>query len=98
MSGAGETGLAPPPAGLPPTRNRAPRDVERRAAALLPYHAAFAPRFRRAEQRDWALQSLQGQLLALERKAIEPMALALAAGDVQAMQQCISVGAWDDGP
>jgi len=35
--------------------------------------------------------------LELERKSIEPMALALADGDVQAMQQFISVGAWDDG-
>src|SRR4051794_6475553 len=95
MSVALETGLAPPPAGLPPTGNLAPRDVETLADALLAYHAEFAPLFRRAEQRHWALQYLQGQLLDLERKSIEPMALALAAGDVQAMQQFISVGAWD---
>src|SRR5881227_1100163 len=95
MSVALETGLAPPPSGLPPTGNLAPRDVERLADALLTYHAEFAPLFRRAEQRHWALQYLQGQLLDLERKSIEPMALALADGDVQAMQQFISVGAWD---
>jgi SRSO17 transposase len=97
MSVALETGLAPPPSGLPPTGNLAPRDVERLADALLAYQAEFAPLFRRAEQRHWALQYLQGQLLDLERKSIEPMALALADGDVQAMQQFISVGAWDDG-
>jgi SRSO17 transposase len=97
MSVALDSGLAPPPSGLPPTSNLAPRDVERLADALLTYHAAFAPLFRRAEQRYWALQYLQGQLLELERKSIEPMALALADGDVQAMQQFISVGAWDDG-
>jgi len=56
MSVALATGLAPPPSGLPPTRNLAPRDVERLADALLTYHAAFAPLFRRAEQRYWALQ------------------------------------------
>jgi len=95
MSVALETGLAPPPSGLPPTGNLAPRDVETLADALLAYHAEFAPLFRRAEQRHWALQYLQGQLLDLERKSIEPMALALADGDVQAMQQFISVGAWD---
>src|SRR4051794_761184 len=98
MSVALETGLAPPPSGLPPTSNLAPRDVERLADALLTYHAAFAPLFRRAEQRHWALQYRQGQLLDLERKSIEPMALALADGDVQAMQQFIGVGAWDEAP
>jgi SRSO17 transposase len=92
-----DTGLAPPPSGLLPTRNLAPRDVEMLADTLLAYHAAFAPLFRRAEQRRWALKYLQGQLLDLERKSIEPMALALADGNVQAMQQFISVGAWDDG-
>lgn len=93
-----EPGAAPPPSGLPPMGNLAPRDVEALAEALLAYHAEFAPLFRRAEQRRWALKYLQGQLLDLERKSIEPMALALADGDVQAMQQFISVGAWDDEP
>src|SRR5213075_496003 len=32
----------------------------------------------------------------LERKSIEPMALAHPDGNVQAMQQFISLGAWDD--
>ncbi len=35
-------------------------------------------------------------MLPLERKSIEPMADALDGGNVQAMQQFISVGAWDD--
>ena len=63
---------------------------------LLAYHRAFAPLFQRAEQRHWALKYLEGQLLPLERKSIEPMADALVGGNVQAMQQFISVGAWDD--
>jgi SRSO17 transposase len=42
------------------------------------------------------LTYLHGQLLDLERKSIEPMALAHPAGNVQAMQQFISLGAWDD--
>src|SRR3712207_8806114 len=88
--------VAPPPAGLPPERNLIPADVEALAAELVAYHAEFAPLFRRAEQRHWALAYLQGQLLHLERKSIEPMALALPGGDVQAMQQFISQGAWDD--
>ena len=86
----------PPPSSRPPEVNLVPSDVEALANDLVAYHAEFAPLFRRAEQRHWALAYLHGQLLHLERKSIEPMALALEAGDVQAMQQFISGGAWDD--
>jgi SRSO17 transposase len=86
----------PPPSGMPPERNLASRDVEALADELIAYHALFAPLFRRREQRHWALQYLRGQLLDLERKSIEPMALALEGGNVQAMQQFISDGAGDD--
>jgi SRSO17 transposase len=96
MMSAGAT--QPPPSGLPPVINLAPRDVAGLGAALRAYHALFAPFFQRVEQRRWALQYLQGQMLELERKTIEPMALALEAGNVQAMQQFISVGAWQDDP
>src|SRR5262245_22225236 len=88
--------LPPPPSGQPPVINLAPRDVEALADDLLAYHAAFAPLFQREEQRQWALTYLHGQLLDLERKSIEPMALAHPDGNVQAMQQFISLGAWDD--
>jgi SRSO17 transposase len=87
---------APPPSGRPPEQNLAPRDVEALAEELIAYHGLFSPLFVREEQRRWALAYLQGQLLTLDRKSIEPMALALADGNVQAMQQFISVGAWDD--
>lgn len=88
--------LAPPPSGRPPLINLAPRDVEALADELITYHAHFAPLFARSEQRQWALTYLQGQLADLERKSIEPMALAHPDGNVQAMQQFISLGAWDD--
>src|SRR5215211_4940882 len=88
--------LAPPPSGRPPIINLAPRDVEALADELITYHAHFAPLFARSEQRQWALTYLQGQLADLERKSIEPMALAHPDGNVQAMQQFISLGAWDD--
>jgi SRSO17 transposase len=88
--------LQPPPSGLPPIVNLAPCDVEALADDLLAYHAHFAPLFQRAEQRAWALTYLQGQLADLDRKSIEPMALAHPDGNVQAMQQFISLGAWDD--
>src|SRR5437667_812412 len=88
--------LTPPPSGRPPAINLAPRDVEALADELAAYHAHFAPLFQRAEQCHWALTYLHGQLADLDRKSIEPMALALADGNVQAMQQFISLGAWDD--
>lgn len=88
--------LPPPPSGQPPLINLAPRDVEALADDLLAYHSHFAPLFLREEQRQWALIYLHGQLLDLERKSIEPMALAHPDGNVQALQQFISLGAWDD--
>ena len=88
--------VAPPPSGRPPDHHLVPGDVAALADELVAYHAEFAPLLQRAEQRTWALAYLQGQLLDLERKSIEPMALALDGGDVQAMQQFISKGAWDD--
>ena len=65
---------APPPSGWPSGNNLAPHDVEALANELVAYHALFAPLFRREEQRQWALKYLQGQLLDLERKSVEPMA------------------------
>lgn len=87
---------APPPSGMPPQFNLAPRDVKGLKIELVDYHSIFSPLFLRQEQREWSVKYLQGQMLNIERKSIEPMALALEGGDVQAMQQFISVGAWDD--
>lgn len=39
---------------------------------------------------------MEGQMLELDRKSIEPMARAVEGGNVQAMQQFISAGAWSD--
>jgi SRSO17 transposase len=86
----------PPPSGMRPVLNLAPRDVADLVGELAAYHEVFAPLFRRAEQRRWALQYLQGQMLEVDRKSIEPLALALPEGNVQAMQQFISEGAWED--
>src|SRR5215212_9308695 len=87
--------VVPPPSGRPPEHNLVPRDVEALADELGAYHAHFAPLFQRSEQRKWALAYLHGQLLDLNRKSIEPMALALEGGAVQGMQQFISDGPWD---
>src|SRR3954451_24371536 len=88
--------LPPPPSARPPLLSVTPDEVAAWHAELRAYHAEFAPLFRRAEQRHWALKYTEGQLLPLERKSIEPMADALDGGDVQAMQQFIGLGAWDD--
>ena len=88
--------LLPPPSARPPLVGLTPQEVAGLHDELVAYHRAFAPLFARAEQRHWALKYLEGQLLPLERKSIEPMADALAGGNVQAMQQFIGVGAWDD--
>src|SRR5690349_12498235 len=86
----------PPPSARPPLVELTPGDVTALHDELLAYQREFAPLFQRAEQRHWALKYLEGPLLPLERKSIEPMADALVGGNVRAMQQFISLGAWDD--
>ncbi len=88
--------LAPPSSAHPPVSALAADEVRALHDELLAYHRGFAPLFHRTEQRHWALKYLEGRLLALERKSIEPMADALEGGNVQAMQQFVSAGAWDD--
>jgi SRSO17 transposase len=93
----GHISVAPlAPSGRKPGLNLAPRDVTGLKQKLEAYHRTFAGRFKRQEQRHWAHKYLEGQLLDLERKAIEPMAHALEEGNIQAMQQFISCGAWSD--
>jgi len=87
--------LVAPPSAQPFTPNLAPRDVERLADDLVAYHARFAPLFQRSEQRRAALLYLQGPLLDLERKTIEPLAHTVVGGDVQALQQFIGQSPWD---
>src|SRR5258708_6013901 len=89
-------GTMPPPSARPPGGALTTAEVTGLAEALRAYHAEFAPCFRRAEQRHWALKYLEGQLSPIPRKSVEPMALAVEGGNVQAMQQFIGVGAWDD--
>jgi SRSO17 transposase len=55
--------------------------------------------FRRREQREGAAKSLHGLLLAIPRKSIEPMVLAVEGAKAQAVRTLplfISEGAWDD--
>lgn len=88
----------PAPSGRKCVINIAPRDVAGLNQKLKAYHRTFSPLFVRKEQREWSRKYMEGQLLDIERKAIEPMARALEGGEAQAMQQFISVGAWVDTP
>jgi SRSO17 transposase len=88
--------LTPPPSARPPGGALTPDEVLALHDELEAYHRAFAPLFYRSEQRHWARKYLEGQLLPLERKSIAPLADALVGGNVQARQQCIGLGAWDD--
>ena len=76
----------PPPSARPPCLGLTPDEVAVLHDELLTYQREFAPLFCREEQRRWALKYLEGQLLPLERKSIEPLADALAGGNVQALQ------------
>jgi SRSO17 transposase len=80
----------------PPLLDLTPVEIEALAEALLQYHAEFAPLYYRQEQAHWGYKYLQGLMLPLERKSMEPMALALESGNVQAMQQFIGQGQWQD--
>jgi SRSO17 transposase len=80
----------------PPPLDLTPQEIAALADELVHYHAAFAELYYRKEQAHWGYKYLQGLMLPIERKSIEPMALALDGGDVQAMQQFIGQGQWQD--
>ena len=88
--------VMPPASGRPPKVNLASRQIDGLHTHLKTYHQTFAPLFQRQEQRHWSLKYMEGQMLDLERKSIEPMARALEGGDVQAMQQFASASPWQD--
>ena len=88
----------PPPSGRKAKLNIAPLDVEGLIDELKNYHSLYCSLFQRQEQRHWSLKYMEGQLLAVERKSIEPMAIHLNGGNIQAMQQYISDSPWDDEP
>ena len=81
----------------PPPLDLRPAESEALAETLLQDHAEFAPLYYRQEQAHWGDKYLQGLLLPRERTSMEPMALALEGGNVQAMQQFIGQGQWQDG-
>jgi SRSO17 transposase len=80
----------------PPQLVLTPEEIEELADELVDYHAQFADLYYRIEQAHWGCKYLQGLMLPIERKAVQPMAMALEGGNIQAMQQFIGQGRWQD--
>ena len=80
----------------PPALELRPEEIEALADELVDYHAEFADLYYRSEQAHWGYKYLQGLMLPIEQKTIQPMAMALEEGNIQAMQQFIGQGRWQD--
>ena len=63
---------------------------------LSGFHEQFADCFQRSESREHFFKYMAGQFSPLERKSIEPIALAVKDGNVRAMQRFVSDAPWDD--
>ena len=71
-------------------------DVKNFMNELIGFHEQFADCFQRSESRDHFFNYMAGQFSPLERKSIEPIALAVKDGNVRAMQRFVSDAPWDD--
>jgi SRSO17 transposase len=80
----------------PPLLDLKPEEVKGLADELVAYHGEFADLYYRVEQAHWGHMYLQGLIAPLKSKSIQPMAMALEEGDIQAMQQFIGQGRWQD--
>jgi len=63
---------------------------------LRGFHEQFADCFHRSESRAHFFNYMAGQYSELERKSIEPIALALKDCNVRSMQRFVSEAQWDD--
>ena len=63
---------------------------------LRGFHEQFADCFQRSESREHFLKYMAGQFSPLERKSIEPIALAVEGGNVRALQRFVSDAPWDE--
>jgi len=71
-------------------------DIEDFHRELKGFHEAFRDCFSRSESRDHFFKYMVGQFSELERKSIEPIALAVKEGNIRAMQHFVSDVIWDD--
>ena len=63
---------------------------------LSGFHEQFSDCFQRSESREHFLKYMAGQFSPIERKSIEPIALAVKDGNVRALQRFISDAPWDE--
>jgi SRSO17 transposase len=71
-------------------------DIKDFTSELKGFHEHFSDCFQRSESRDHFFKYMAGQFSDLERKSIEPIALAVQDGNVRAMQRFVSDASWDD--
>jgi len=71
-------------------------DIKEFTNVLSGFHEQFADCFQRSESRGHFFKYMAGQFSPLERKSIEPIALAVKDGNVRAMQRFVSDAPWDD--
>jgi SRSO17 transposase len=79
-----------------PTFDVEARDVEGFVEALWEFQSAFHDCFARSEPRYHFFDYMVGQLSALERKSVEPMALQVEGGNIRGMQRFLSDVLWDE--
>jgi SRSO17 transposase len=61
----------------PPPLELSPEEITELAEELVEYHEHFAEEYYRVEQAKWGCKYLQGLMLPIKRKSIQPMAQAL---------------------
>lgn len=71
-------------------------DIVDFAQELKGFHENFADCFQRSESRENFFRYMSGQFCQLERKSIEPIAIAIEGGKIRAMQRFVSDAPWDD--
>jgi SRSO17 transposase len=71
-------------------------DIEDFHNELKGFHEFFSDCFSRSESRDHFFKYMVGQFSELERKSIEPIALAVEEGNIRAMQHFVSDVIWND--
>jgi len=71
-------------------------DVHNFLHELKGFHEQFYDCFHRSESRDHFYKYMAGQFSPIERKSIEPIALAVKDGNVRAMQRFVSDAEWND--
>ena len=72
------------------------KDVKDFMNELKGFHQNFSDCFYRSESRDHFFKYMSGQFSELERKSIEPIALAVEDGNVRALQRFVSDAPWND--